>query len=364
MSFELYLKEHLKRYTQITPQDVVKFCYQAANGAEHLLENPEAARILFDTEYGQVPAKEGELYEMLSPDVCRVHLSAWKAAGLPSEWLFRMFAASAEMICKDPERLDVYLKTSGTVIQKEKTPIAETEWKLYLKAYESSGMPAVHHSETFRESARPAYRIISSRFLCIVPVLQAAAELVEKQGVKVIALDGRAAAGKTTRAEMLRTVLKGEVIHMDDFFLPPALRNEDRLSSPGGNVHYERFADEVLPFLREKEGFSYRIFDCGRMDYDGRRKVESCTWRIVEGSYSLHPKFGDYADLNVFCDVEEKEQMIRILERNGERMAEMFKNRWIPMEELYFRTYGIQNYADICLMNEKSFCAKLKKFVD
>ena len=61
--------------------------------------------------------------------------------------------------------------------------------------------------------------------------------LAEKQHV-VVAIDGMAASGKTTAAEQLTEQLGGEVIHMDDFFLPPEMRTEERLSQPGGNVHY------------------------------------------------------------------------------------------------------------------------------
>ena len=71
-----------------------------------------------------------------------------------------------------------------------------------------------------------------------------------KDGVSVIALDGRAAAGKSTLAAALAETLQAAVIHMDDFFLPPALRTPQRLDRPGGNIHYERFAEEVLPRLR------------------------------------------------------------------------------------------------------------------
>ena len=57
----------------------------------------------------------------------------------------------------------------------------------------------------------------------------------------------------------------------------------------------------------------------------------------------------DYADLKVFSTVEEGEQMARILRRNGERMAEMFRSRWIPMEERYFDHFAIREKAHICL---------------
>ena len=78
---------------------------------------------------------------------------------------------------------------------------------------------------------------------------------VKPAGCGVIAVDGRAAAGKTTFAEELAVTLGGAVVHMDDFFLPGELRTPERLAAPGGNVHAERFAEEVLPFLRRGAAF-------------------------------------------------------------------------------------------------------------
>lgn len=121
-------------------------------------------------------------------------------------------------------------------------------------------------------------------------------------------MDGRAAAGKTTLAEELAVTLGGAVVHMDDFFLPGELRTPERLAAPGGNVHAERFVEEVLPYLRRGEAFRYRRFDCHRMDYNGWVEIPTVPVIIVEGAYSQHPRFGGYADLTVFCDIAPEEQ--------------------------------------------------------
>ena len=98
MNFTTYLSEQLQLHPSMQPQDVLKLCYQAARGAEHLLADFSRARAWFDREYAAVPADAAQpLFEMLSPEVARVNLAAWKAAGLPEEWLFRMFAATASV---------------------------------------------------------------------------------------------------------------------------------------------------------------------------------------------------------------------------------------------------------------------------
>ena len=85
------------------------------------------------------------------------------------------------------------------------------------------------------------------------------------------------------------------------------------------------------------------------MDIVGKREIDEGEWRIVEGSYSHHPKFGEYADLKVVCSVSSEEQMRRILIRNGEKLAEMFEKMWIPMEEKYFANFEIYSSTDILL---------------
>lgn len=165
----------------------------------------------------------------------------------------------------------------------------------------------------------------------------------------VIAIDGMSASGKSTLAEQLAATLDAEVIHMDDFFLPPEMRTEERLSTPGGNVHYERFQEEVLPQLSQSQAFSYRIFDCSRMDFHGEHKLTVKPYRIVEGSYSCHPVLGAYADLTVFLQIDPEEQMRRIIHRNGAEKAEMFRTRWIPLENAYFDAYSIAQKADLTL---------------
>jgi len=164
----------------------------------------------------------------------------------------------------------------------------------------------------------------------------------------ILAIDGPAGAGKSTLAKEIRCRYGGELIHMDDFFLPFSLRSKNRLQEAGGNIHYERFIDEVLPYLRGG-AFTYGIFDCSRGAIGGERNLPASPLRIVEGSYCLHPKFGDYADIRIFLDITPAEQERRILTRNGEAMWRNFRDRWIPMEERYFEATGIRDRVDFVL---------------
>lgn len=340
------LKEQLRRHPAMAPQDLCKLCYQAAYGAEHLLEDLQGAWDFFTREFEQVPASGEPLVETISRRICRVNLGAWKQAGLPGRWLFALFA-DTRFDAQGYENLTELLQVAGKVLTQGAYEISLPEWNAYVAEYQALGMPSLRHTEQYRTREQPAYRIVSTNALRLLPVLQRLAQVQGQQRPYVIALDGRAGAGKSTVAEQLRRVLDAGVVYMDDFFLPLDLRSRERLEQAGGNVHYERFAQQVLPKLHGAEPFAYDIFDCSRKDYYGQRQVEGTDWRIVEGSYSHHPQFGDYADLRVFVDVEPEEQLRRIQIRNGLEWAEQFRTRWIPMEEAYFSAYEIPQQADL-----------------
>ncbi len=378
MNFEHYLIEQAVAHPSGQPRDILKQCYQAAYGAEHLLADLDRARTYLEREYVSVTAsQEQPLYEAISPQVCRVNLAAWKQHDLPLEWLFRMFAASASIAVdhgQATQQFLSYLDIADHLIQTGRLPVSFSaeEWTNALSSYKNSGMNAVHHSDPYRQAEYPAYRIIRYEYVRLLPVLEAVAQyfkatlqnkpapLCTNTSDKlaspcVLAIDGRAASGKTTMADQLSQILGADVIRMDDFFLPPDLRTQERLQTPGGNVHYERFMEEVLPHLHASEAFSYRRFDCHIMDYHGSRPIGVHSIRIVEGCYSHHPAFGDYADIRVFSHVEPGKQMTRILHRNGPQMTQMFETRWIPMEEKYIREYQIDTSSQIVIDSTNLF---------
>ena len=171
--------------------------------------------------------------------------------------------------------------------------------------------------------------------------------LAQKDRV-VVAIDGGAASGKTTLADMLSKRYGGAVVHMDDFFLRPEQRTPERFAEAGGNFDRERFMEEVIPYINKRERFSYRIFDCSEMCLFGNAEIADSRLVIVEGSYSHHPAFSAVFDLRVFLSAAEEERKNRIIRRNGAK-SEMFFTRWIPLENRYFEAFAIREKADIII---------------
>lgn len=172
--------------------------------------------------------------------------------------------------------------------------------------------------------------------------------IVRERGRAIIAVDGRCASGKTTLAETLRNELSCGVIHMDDFFLRPEQRTSDRYAEPGGNVDRERFESEVLVPLSAGKSFSYRPFDCRTMALAAPVTFALNDITLIEGTYSTHPALTKYYDLRIFMTTSYETQISRLKQRNPDSI-EMFREKWIPLEETYFSAFDIGGKADIVI---------------
>ena len=164
----------------------------------------------------------------------------------------------------------------------------------------------------------------------------------------VVAIDGNCTAGKTTLASVLEKEYGCNVFHMDDFFLRPEQRTAQRYAQPGGNVDYERFREEVLVPLKKGTAFSYRPFSCRTFSLSNAVEVTPKALNIVEGTYCLHPYFGDVYDLTLFLSIDPQLQRERIYQRPA-HLIERFFTDWIPMETGYFEAFQIPESADVRL---------------
>lgn len=163
----------------------------------------------------------------------------------------------------------------------------------------------------------------------------------EEAGVFVVTIDGMCGSGKTTLGSRLQEYFGCSLFHMDDFFLQAHQRTPERLAEAGGNVDYERFQEEVLNHLQDREGLFYQKFDCSSFALGEAVHVPWCSLVIIEGAYCCHPYFGEYQNLRFFLESSRESQLERILARSGPQKLERFREIWIPMEERYFEAYDI-----------------------
>lgn len=173
--------------------------------------------------------------------------------------------------------------------------------------------------------------------------------MLGKSGVKILAIDGNSAAGKSSLASLLGEKYNCNLFHMDDFFLPQERKTEDRLREAGGNVDWERFKSEIIDDLFSGHSFIYRKFDCKVQTLGKPVNVRPTKLNIVEGVYSMHPELSPYYNLKVFMKAGKEEQSKRILLRNGPDMHKKFIEEWIPLENYYFSKLDIQSKCNFIL---------------
>lgn len=173
-------------------------------------------------------------------------------------------------------------------------------------------------------------------------------ELLKSGRRILVAVDGNCTAGKSTLASLLEKEYDCNLFHMDDFFLRPEQRTAERFAQPGGNVDYERFREEVLIPLASGDAFSYRPFNCSSFTLADPVPVAPKQLNIIEGTYCLHPHFGDVYDFRIFLSVSAETQRERILRRPA-FLHRRFFEEWIPMEQAYFSTFRIPEQCDLRL---------------
>lgn len=353
------LDAHRARRPEMQAQDYYKLLYQREFGCGHMAPAPDTAAQYLLQEYTQAhgaPAQAGGLampgsVEPIGNGLCRVSLDgAWSQEAL--RLLARIFCVTARVHTGSAKRFDGALAqlarwASDTLPAADAAALDQT-----LDSLRAQGLPAVHHSEAYRAAYAPHYRVVRQCYIDFWPALllaQRTAERAAADAPALLAVDGRCGSGKSTLGSMLGQVFDCPVFHMDDFFLPPALRTPERLAQPGENVHHERFLHEILQPFAAGQPVRFCPFNCSLGAYDPPAEVPAAPFAVVEGSYALHPALRDYYAASVFVTCAPDVQRTRLIARGGAQAWPAFESRWIPLEESYFAACGIGALADLTL---------------
>lgn len=340
------LKKHFEEAPRMEPQDAVKLAYQSAFGCGHLLPAQNVCVQMIQKEIHATPEEDVPAFTPIGNGLCRLNLASAPVRALGADMIARMMRTSDEAVRargNNAERFEEALCLTEELARLGQAPFSMQALQTYLADYRAQGCPVVSHTPDYREAYHPAYRVVLSDLALLVPVLL--------EEAKLIAVDGPCGSGKSTLAGLLARLFDTQPIPMDDFFLPFDMRTAERLSQPGGNVHYERFASEVLDRFEHGKPVCWNRFSCS----DGTlmpRELPASDVVIIEGSYSHHPylreKLIQLNALLVYIHIEEDEQLRRIAKRDPELLS-VFQTRWIPLEKKYFEAYDIQGTADVVL---------------
>lgn len=339
------LTEHYKDYPRLQTADLFKYLFQSALGCEHLVTSENDAVEYIKREYAQMKEGGKAFAERLDGDYSRVSLSCLDG-GMSAETLGRLFFLSAKKEPLGRESLKEKLSVALAMAKDGELPFSVAELQAAINEWEQKDYCAVRHSEGFRQTYAPAYRVVANKYARFLPLFSRI-DTVMKKGSAIIAIEGGSASGKTTLAKILSEVYDCNVFHMDDFFLRPEQRTPDRFAEAGGNVDRERFLDEVLIPLSEGSAVIYRRFNCSVQELEAPVTVEPKRLTVIEGAYSMHTELSSYYDLSVFMDISSEYQRERILKRNSPQLAERFFGEWIPLELKYFSGMSVKERCDI-----------------
>ena len=326
-----YIQESYQRYPNQKLQDLIKLNYQAILGSGHLISNIQDNYQYLLKEYKSIQFDKNHiLYEEISDELVRVHLEAIEEKYL--KLYHFLFMKSVSIKHELNQLLDVLNKIRNDDNSNE------------IDEYIKNGCPMVSHTDSFREEYHPHYRLMNKDYIQYIDVLKK----IEDEQIKLIRIDGMAGSGKSTLANLISEYFDYQIIHIDDFFLQKHQRTQERLNEIGGNLDYERFIEEVIVPINNHQDFIYQVFDCSCMELNDKKSIFIDKGMIIEGSYSLHPKF-NLDSFNIFLEIKEELQRKRIYKRNGEFLYHKFIHEWIPKEKIYFKTFNIKDKANIII---------------
>lgn len=351
--------EHVNRYPLIEIQDIAKLIYQSEFGGGHMISDSQMSLKRIQEEYNSLSEEAlcvPSDVEIIGNGLLRIYLSCMKH-GISADVLNEMFVYSANNKKGTVAGLEEKIALVISMCQDGSLSYPTDKAIEFFKAWENDGYPAISHSETYRQNYHPAYRVIEDNFAKLYRVICEMNHVLHSFNCSedgntikpyVVAIDGMSGSGKSTFANLLHKIFpESNLFHMDDYFLRPAQRTKERLSEVGGNVDYERFYEEIICHLSDKNGLHFQKYDCCTMTLNAETFASWNPLVIIEGSYSHHPYFGDAYDLRVFLEVSSEVQRKRILDRNGSEMLKRFESEWIPKENTYFEKFNIKENAAI-----------------
>ncbi|HHW01092.1 MAG TPA: hypothetical protein GXX36_16275 [Clostridiaceae bacterium] len=353
MSIKALLVRHYNLYPRIQIQDAVKLIYQNEFAGGHFIENEEETLRKLQTEWRYLeqiaPDRKttGDVFEDIGNNLCRLHLAALKHYSISLSTINRLFINTANSVRGSIKGFEEKLDELRQCCKEGQLPFSLEELEACLSSYKEKGYPPISHSEVYRKAYFPAYRIVRSEYCDFFELFCRIDSLMKVKDRVNVAIDGNCGAGKTTLSLLIGNIYDCNIFHMDDFFLTPEMKTEERLNEVGGNVDYARFKNEVIDGLNSGSEFQYRKYDCKQMIFGPPISVIPKKLNIIEGSYSMHPTLVNNYDLKVFLHIDEEKQISRILNRNGPLMLKRFINEWIPMENRYFSELKIQEQCDL-----------------
>ena len=160
------LLAHARRYPLMEPRDAVKLIYQSEFGGGHLIRDESACLDFLRREYESTRQRTDlPLTEEIGCDIVRVNLGALDVSGYSVDHLGHIFLLSAAVHRGNMDSFRRKLSALRQLTAEGSMPFSPNALDTYLESYTAAGFPPVSHSEAYRNTYHPAYRVIRKEFL-------------------------------------------------------------------------------------------------------------------------------------------------------------------------------------------------------
>lgn len=160
------IRRHLHRYPESHFRDVYKLLHQAAFGPGHAIRDKAKVLEWIERDLEIEPATGVPFVESIHPAdaMVRVHLHPYAAHGGSLRKLGDAFTRSANATTGAPEAMARWWAVCLEVLRDEDLQgFGAREASLFGRAMAAGCWPAEHHSPAYRETYRPAYRVLTTR---------------------------------------------------------------------------------------------------------------------------------------------------------------------------------------------------------
>lgn len=168
----VFMRRALSDRPAMQLQDLYKLLYQGRFGVGHMIASREAARSYLAEEMAALASLPETnavepLLEPCSPqgEMVRVNLRPFAANSGDPEKLLDAMLQTARSWSPDSAVFRADWERVGVLIAAGQLPFTRSEYEQLTSEMRQRGYPAVHHSETYREHYRPAYRVVLRKFI-------------------------------------------------------------------------------------------------------------------------------------------------------------------------------------------------------
>ena len=176
---------HYQKYPQLQIQDLFKYLHQSSFGCEHMVSSLKTSIEYIRNEIQEQTFCDDTLIDVLDGEYSRVHL-AYISQGLSVETLGKLFFSSAKKEENGRTNLEKKLKVAKELIRENILPFHMKEIEKAMKEWQVDGYPAKHHSDVFRATYNPAYRVIANKYVKFLPTFATIDKMLQNGSQKIV----------------------------------------------------------------------------------------------------------------------------------------------------------------------------------